>query len=253
MPHVRTITAYAQVAGELRRRVLAGELEPGEKLLPERELCETFAASRITIRRALQILEDEQLVERQQGRGTFVSARPARKIPILSTDYVASVAEHAPDIKREVETVEWIESSQAIPAEVATALQLLRGGERLLFARRYDVLGDERVDYDEVYLRANVAEHLIEQDFSAIDFVPIWIAREHLKLGFSTQRIEAVPARRVDARRLGLRAGAPILKCTDLLHTSADDPVAMFVTYYRHDLFHMTTTINPPDRTADRF
>src|SRR5690606_11755906 len=57
-------TAYNRVAAALRDQILAGSWDGRNQLPTERELCEQFQTSRITIRRALQILEDEQLVER---------------------------------------------------------------------------------------------------------------------------------------------------------------------------------------------
>ena len=92
MANVRTATAYQYVADTLRRRILHGEFGPGERLPTERELCELFSASRITIRRSLDILADELLIERRQGDGTFVSPTPSRRIPLLSTDVSGSIS-----------------------------------------------------------------------------------------------------------------------------------------------------------------
>ncbi|MEX0612941.1 MAG: GntR family transcriptional regulator, partial [Pirellulales bacterium] len=90
MATVRAVTAYQYVADALRRQVLDGWLGPGQVLPPERELCKQFSASRITVRRALQILADEMLIERRQGIGTFVSPAPSRRIPLLNTDFSGS-------------------------------------------------------------------------------------------------------------------------------------------------------------------
>src|SRR5215203_6902099 len=81
---IRNSTAYSFIADVLRREILRGTLGAGQKMPPERELGSRFSASRITIRRALQILADELLVVRRQGSGTYVSATPSRKIPLLN-------------------------------------------------------------------------------------------------------------------------------------------------------------------------
>ena len=103
----KSTTAYSQVADALCRRMLTGKLQPGEMLPPERELCEQFASSRITIRRALQILVEDMLVVRRQGSGTYVSATASRKIPLLNADFYGSLSLHAPDISRQLECREW--------------------------------------------------------------------------------------------------------------------------------------------------
>lgn len=64
-----------QVATQLRNRILEGQYALDEKLPAERHLAEEFGVSRGTIRSVLQILEDQHLVTRQVGSGTYVSHR----------------------------------------------------------------------------------------------------------------------------------------------------------------------------------
>jgi DNA-binding FadR family transcriptional regulator len=57
------------LAERLRRRILAGDLEPGDALLRERALAESAGVSRTVVREALRILEIEGLVSTRPGRG----------------------------------------------------------------------------------------------------------------------------------------------------------------------------------------
>ena len=63
------------VAAQLRRRILEGEYAYEERLPAERSLAEEFGVARGTIRSVLQILEQQNLVARQVGSGTFVTHR----------------------------------------------------------------------------------------------------------------------------------------------------------------------------------
>lgn len=78
MAPTRQQPAYRSVADSLRRRILSGALEPGERLPPEGELAASFGVSRSTAREALRVLASEHLVETTRGvtGGTFVR-RPA--------------------------------------------------------------------------------------------------------------------------------------------------------------------------------
>lgn len=63
---------YYQVYNSLRERIEDGEFSPGSALPPERQLGTEYDVSRITIVKALDRLVSEGLIEKQQGRGTFV-------------------------------------------------------------------------------------------------------------------------------------------------------------------------------------
>jgi GntR family transcriptional regulator, frlABCD operon transcriptional regulator len=74
---------YDQVKREIIQMIQKGEIVSGQKLPNENELCETFAASRITIRRALKELASEGVIEIIHGKGTFVKSLK-QKIHILN-------------------------------------------------------------------------------------------------------------------------------------------------------------------------
>lgn len=65
----------ANVTAQLRRRILEGEYAYEDRLPAERHLAQEFGVSRGTIRSVLQILEQQQLVARQIGSGTYVTHR----------------------------------------------------------------------------------------------------------------------------------------------------------------------------------
>ena len=62
---------YRQVAEHLAARIEAGELEPGRKLPPERELAAEYQVAYNTMRTAMQILRERSLIVTMQGRGTL--------------------------------------------------------------------------------------------------------------------------------------------------------------------------------------
>ncbi len=70
------VRGSAWITAQLRQAILEGSYAHGEKLPAERQLAEAFGASRTTVRIALAQLEDERLVVRRIGSGTFVNHRP---------------------------------------------------------------------------------------------------------------------------------------------------------------------------------
>ncbi len=75
-PQKASVAIYEQI----RSKILSGELKPGDKLPPERDLIEMFQRSRPTVREALRMLENKNYVTISRGKGTIVNK--------LSTDEV---------------------------------------------------------------------------------------------------------------------------------------------------------------------
>lgn len=94
------IPFYAQVAAALRRRIEDGRWQPGERISTLEELEKEFHVARVTVRQAVDLLEKEGLVQRQQGRGTFViGSLPDRRWLRLATDWetlVGSIKNNVP-------------------------------------------------------------------------------------------------------------------------------------------------------------
>ena len=88
----RSPSLKAQVYGSLKDDILGSE--PGTQLNSERELAERLGVSRPTVRSALAQLEDEGLVERRQGDGTFVTDRVKSRLIRVVFYHNAAGLEH---------------------------------------------------------------------------------------------------------------------------------------------------------------
>jgi GntR family transcriptional regulator len=64
---------YLQLARKLGESIQRGEWERGEALPAERVLCEELNVSRVTLRMAFEAVEEQGLISRRQGAGTFVT------------------------------------------------------------------------------------------------------------------------------------------------------------------------------------
>ena len=65
---------YQEIANELRNQIQEGVYKAGEQLALEREMCEQYGVSRITIKKAVDQLVKEGLVVKRRGSGTFVKS-----------------------------------------------------------------------------------------------------------------------------------------------------------------------------------
>src|SRR5512137_1967585 len=77
-PAVMTPSSVA--AEKLRKDIRNGRYSIGQKLANEHALADTFGVNRGTIRKALKMLEEERLIARRQGHGTFVTNPSSAKM-----------------------------------------------------------------------------------------------------------------------------------------------------------------------------
>jgi GntR family transcriptional regulator len=114
---------YRQVEAILRDQIADGQLRAGDRLPPEEALRAQFGVSRGTLRQALEGLERDGLVERSQGRGTYVGAsrRDHTDRRRLTMSAAVALARSAVDLERQGEAVP--------PPSVAAVLGLPAGAE----------------------------------------------------------------------------------------------------------------------------
>ena len=76
---------YQQLRRSLRDAIEQDLLSPDEALPAERDLADEFQVSRITVRKAIEGLVEEGLIDRRHGAGTFVAARIRKNMSVLSS------------------------------------------------------------------------------------------------------------------------------------------------------------------------
>jgi GntR family transcriptional regulator len=130
---------YFQLAALLEQEIVRHRWQPGERLPSENELCAHFALSRTTIRQALARLEQEGMVNRRKGFGTFVAAVSPRMWLLQSQD--GFFQEEASRMGRAVSSEILSRSVDELPHWAADALGLPQGSEGVVMERLRSVDG----------------------------------------------------------------------------------------------------------------
>src|SRR6185369_12535913 len=83
-------TSFAEVVAQLREMIHNGELRPGDRLPPERDLAKLLGVSRPTLRAGIRSLAAVGVLESRQGAGTFVVK--ADESPVLDSSSLSLMA-----------------------------------------------------------------------------------------------------------------------------------------------------------------
>ncbi len=94
MPHPIPNSAR-RLADEIFRQITEGEIQPGMKLPPERDLAAQHGVTRTTVRQALSLLETYGVIDRRQGSGSFVRNRskPEEGAVVAAGDHLLDLSE----------------------------------------------------------------------------------------------------------------------------------------------------------------
>lgn len=199
---------YRDVADALRARVLGGELVAGRVLPSEAELSAAYGVSRVTVRRALELLRDEDLVDSRQGFGWFVAATPVRQVLGRLGTIEEQMAASGLRPERRVLAFAFV----AAPPRVR---QLL-GTDQVLQVRRVNLADGEPFALVTVWCPAELASDLSRADVERSPFYELL----EVTLAGATQTIGAAAASPDEAAALQVPAGSPVLRCE---RTTTDD------------------------------
>ncbi|MFM8650032.1 MAG: GntR family transcriptional regulator, partial [Actinomycetota bacterium] len=206
---------YRAIAEDVRRRVVEGEYAAGSLLPSEAELGVEFDASRVTVRRALEVLRDEGLVDARQGFGWFVASAPLRQ----SLGRLATIESQLVDggIRPERRILEFAFE------RASRAVKSVLGAEQVLRVKRLNLADGQPFAVVTVWCRADLGQNLSRADVQRSPFYELL----DIPLKGATQTIGADAAHASDADLLGIPVGSPVLRCTRITTDLAGDAVLL--------------------------
>lgn len=228
---------YGALAAAMRARIVAGEWPPGSAIPAEQMLAAEHGVALGTMRRALDLLAEQGLVERIHGRGTFVK-QGLSGAPMLRFFRFGAASSEVPSSR--------ILSRQMLPlpAEAARALDC-GPGESALRLKRLRSLGQQPALHEEIWLPLPLFAPLTEGDpadwgdllypmFSERCGVPVHRAVDTIGFGFLGA---------AHARALRLPAGHPCARVQRRAFDLAGRCVEWRTTLGDANAFHYTVSI----------
>jgi len=202
---------YQEIANELRERYTDAAV--GSMLPSESEMSAEFEASRVTIRRALELVRDDGLIAARQGFGWYVAGEPVRQ-SLASLGTIESQVEGVGKIS-ERKIAEF--AFEDAPARV----QRILGVDHVLRVKRVNLADGEPFAVVTVWCPAELGANLSRTDVEKTPFYELL----EIALKGATQTIGADLATGDIAALLDVPDGAPLLKCQRVTTDAAGTPV----------------------------
>lgn len=236
----RRVPLYYQLEILLREKISSGVYAQGDQLPTEDELIAEYGVSRITVRQALATLASEGVIERRQGRGTFI----AKQQPVAaqaesqfegiihltgSLDELIAMGQSTPVkvldinlIKADAQAAELLELQPGDPVSRIERLRLLDG-------KPYGLLIN--------YFPAEIGVRLSLEDLSQGSVLEQLETKIGLRLHKGIQEITASLADPYVAGRLEVPVGSALLSIENTIYDAEKKPVEYVRVLYRSDLY----------------
>jgi GntR family transcriptional regulator len=220
---------YRTVYDELKQRISSGGYPPGAGLPSERRLIEEFSVSLITIRRAMDELVLDGLIERRQGRGSFVRDR-ARGVVVGMSSFTADVLDGRLRIVRTL-----LEDGMAPATTEAASRLAVQPGSAVRHLARLDAEGESPLSVDEAFIAPDLSAAITPEIGSSASFLHLWQKKAGVVLTRTDFEISVQGAGAWEAEVLRVGVDALLLVTGELIFTSDGRPAAWIVTRYRAD------------------
>ncbi len=229
---------YYQVYTLLREWIYDGVYPPGGRLPSEAKLCRTFAVSRITVRRAIDLLVRENLVRTIQGKGTFVVDDLADAYALGDMDQLIRKVERLGRRSKVVEaTVEEVTGSDATCADLK-----IPKGSRVQRASHVRILDGEAVGYIVTFVPSALNIRFSLEELNTNPMLTL-LERKGWQISGADELVGATLADARIAAKLNIRIGAPVLRIRLVVFDVSNRPVERMIAYYRADRYHHHTVL----------
>jgi GntR family transcriptional regulator len=226
------VPLYYQLEKVLRKRILSGKLKPDQAVPTEKDLCQEFGVSRITVRQALLSLESDNLIRREQGRGTFVAFRrnsPPQFRLYGTVDDLFNLG---------VRTILNLHSKRLInPSSEIIQDMKLNSGEKIYLFEGLRHLENERQAFFQAYVPEGIGKKI---ELSEPD-QPLFIERVEKEALEMVRRSQQVTSASVADKKLAsilkVKKGHPLLVIQRVYFSKSGRALEMAVTFFPGDAY----------------
>lgn len=234
---------YIQLANRIRELIRDGSWKAGEALPSERSIVEATSLSRVTIRKALELLVKEGLLQQRHGSGTYVSEESDRIEQSLGTLTGFSEDMHS---LGHVPSARWIERSIGNPSMEETMMLGLSPGEQVARLHRLRLADGEPLAVEMAVVPASIlpdVERMRESLYKTLEAKNVLPEK-------ALQRMHACRLPAFEAQLLECEEGEPALYIERLSRLESGRAIEFTRSYYRGDRYDFLAELTLPGAHA---
>lgn len=226
---IAPMTQLSKIKNSLRKQIVAGVINEGQKLPSERELSELFSTTRITVKDALVSLETEGLIYREERRGWYVSPERIQYNPLSRSHFHQMIRE-----QHRIAETKLINVRTEIAAEEYSKALELRTMTKVHVIERLRYIDGRAVLFVENVLKEDLFEGVLSQNLT-LSLTGLF--RELYGYETERSRFDVIPtsAPAHVAKALNLAEGQPVLKICRVNYKQDGELMDCEFEYWRPD------------------
>jgi GntR family transcriptional regulator len=232
---------YSRVYRAIAEQIATGALRPHDRLPTERAIAETLEVSRVTVRRALQELMRDGLVEPAAGRGYLVASK------VVTEPENALLSFTSIGIARGLVPSSRVLESVVRPATIDEAEQLrIAPGGAVFVLERIRCLDGIPIALSQSRLPHARVPRIEDVDFTTASLYEVLATRWSIIPTRSNYLIEAVGASEAESQHLEVGLGTPLLAARETMYDQHGTLIDLARIAYRGDRYRFETTLARP-------
>ncbi len=229
---------YFQLYDILLGKITSGEYKPGELLPTENDLIQAYGISRITVRKAMDMLMNDGLIIKRRGYGTCVQPKKVEQT-------MKRVLHFSEEMQRKgFQSTTNMLSNEMLPASkiIADALQITEGTP-LVRVTRLRYANGVPLCLEIAYLVYERCPEVYGTDFSERSLRHFLEQKYHIVWTNATQKIFAINASAKVAAQLDVKENSALIYIERVSSTAESKPGEYLQSYYRGDSYYLTTDL----------
>jgi DNA-binding GntR family transcriptional regulator len=212
--------AYSQLANILRRQISEGAFRPGDQLPSEAQLCRRYGISPMTVRRSINHLSDQGVVNTEQGRGTFVRPLELSRAT-FDLQELRDLFSHGTNADIKLLEV------RVVSADERTARKLcLSVGAPTIYMRRLFTRDGQPIFYHRAYLIYDPTRPIVEAELDVTSLQGLFTDVDNRLLKRGQMIIETVLMNDEEARILKITLPAAAFYLEHLFYDFDERPIS---------------------------
>lgn len=198
---------YQQLQESLLNDILKGVFPPGSKLPTEHELSTIYHVSRVTVRKALQLLEDQEYIDRKVGKGTYVAEK---KLQRSFTGTIRSFTLMCEEMGMKT-SAKMTYKKLLPPDKKQQELMELLPGQQVIAIERIRYADGQPVMIERDYFSDDF-RFLLSEDLESNSIYELIRQKKNLVFTQADRTIDIIFSNHAESKMLSIRQGYPLLR-----------------------------------------